>query len=86
MPTWHDGVLLTREEKARLSPEELDRYLADSVVRDLSEIGQMPEPMRSWAHAVVERARRHKSGLFLLWGAAVHVPADVAVPGGTMGR
>jgi len=57
VPTWRDGVLLTSEEKARLTPEQLQQYLDDSVVRDLSEIEEMPEPMRSWAREVVARAR-----------------------------
>jgi hypothetical protein len=57
VPTWRDGVVLTREQKARLTPVQLQQYLDDSVVRDLSEFEQMPEPMRSWAEAVVERAR-----------------------------
>ena len=47
VPTWRDGVLLTREERDRLTPEQLQQYLDDSVVRDLSEIEHMPEPMRS---------------------------------------
>lgn len=57
VPTWRDGVLLTSEEKARLTPEQLQQYLDDSVVRDLTEIEQMPEPMRSWAREVVAGAR-----------------------------
>jgi hypothetical protein len=57
VPTWRNGVLLTRQEKAKLSPEQLQQYLDDSVVRDLSEIEQMPEPTRSWARGVLERAR-----------------------------
>jgi hypothetical protein len=55
--TWRDGVQLTRQEKADLSPEQLQSYLDDSVVRDLSEIERMPEPMRSWVLGVVQRAR-----------------------------
>jgi hypothetical protein len=55
--TWRDGVLLSRQEKAELSSEQLQQYLDDSVVHDLSEIEQMPEPTRSWARGVVERAR-----------------------------
>lgn len=57
VPTWRDGVVLTREQKARLTPEQLQQYLDDSVVRDLSEIEHMPEPMRSWAQDVAARAR-----------------------------
>jgi hypothetical protein len=45
--TWREGVLLTAEQKARLTPEQLQQYLADSVVHDLSEIDLMPEPMRT---------------------------------------
>jgi hypothetical protein len=57
IPTWRDGVILTREEKARLTPEQWRQYSDDSVVRDLSEIDQMPEPMRSWAREAVDQAR-----------------------------
>jgi hypothetical protein len=57
VPTWRDGVLLTREQKAALTPEQLQQYLDDSVVRDLDEIELMPEPMRSWARGAVARAR-----------------------------
>jgi hypothetical protein len=57
VPTWRDGVLLTRDQKAELTPEQLEQYLADSEVRDLSEIDQMPEPLRSWTRGVVDRAR-----------------------------
>lgn len=57
VPTWRDGVFLTREQVARLTPEQWRQYSADSVVRDLSEIDQMPEPMRSWARSAVEQAR-----------------------------
>lgn len=57
VPTWRDGVLLTRQEKAELSSKQLQQYLDDSVVRDLSEIEQMPEPTRSWARSVLKRAR-----------------------------
>ena len=55
--TWRDGVLLTRQQKAELSSEQLQQYLDDSVVRDLSEVEQMPEPTRSWARSALERAR-----------------------------
>jgi hypothetical protein len=57
VPTWRDGVILTREERAQLTPEQWRQYLDDSVVRDFAEIDQMPEPMRSWAHAAVEQGR-----------------------------
>jgi len=57
VPTWREGLLLTRQEKAALTSEQLQQYLDDSVVRDLSEIEQMPEPTRSWALGVLERAR-----------------------------
>lgn len=57
VPTWRDGVLLSRQEVALLTPEQLQQYLDDSVVRDLAEIEQMPEPLRSWAQRVVEGAR-----------------------------
>jgi hypothetical protein len=46
--TWRDGVLLTTQEKAALSPEQWRHYSDDSVVRHLSEIHQMPEPLHSW--------------------------------------
>jgi hypothetical protein len=59
VPTWRDGVLLNRREKAELSPEQLQQYLDDSVVRDLAEIELMPEPTRSWARSVLEQARAH---------------------------
>jgi hypothetical protein len=55
------GVLLTREEKARLTPAQLQQYLDDSVVLDLSEIEHMPEPMRSWARAAIDDARARAS-------------------------
>jgi hypothetical protein len=57
VPTWRDGVVLTGEEKDELTPEQWRQYCDDSVVRDLSEIDQMPEPIRSWAHRAVEEAR-----------------------------
>jgi hypothetical protein len=57
VPTWRDGVQLSRQEVALLTAEQLQQYLDDSVIRDLAEIEQMPEPMRSWAQRVVERAR-----------------------------
>jgi hypothetical protein len=57
VPTWRDGVLLSPQQVALLTPDQLQQYLDDSVVRDLAEIEQMPEPMRSWAELVVERAR-----------------------------
>ena len=59
VPTWRDGVLLGREQKERLSDEKLQQYLDDSVVRDLSEIDTMPEPLRTWARKAVEDARDH---------------------------
>jgi hypothetical protein len=61
VPTWRVGVLLTREEKARLTPAQLQQYLDDSVVLDLSEIEHMPEPMRSWARAAIDDARARAS-------------------------
>lgn len=57
VPTWRDGVLLTAEQKAALTPEQLSQYLDDSVVRDLAEIEDMPEPMRSRVRQMVESAR-----------------------------
>lgn len=57
VPTWGDGVLLTAEQKAALTPEQLSQYLDDSVVRDLAEIEDMPEPMRSRVRHMVESAR-----------------------------
>jgi hypothetical protein len=48
---------LTAAEKAALTPEQLARYLDDSVVWDLAEIDQMPEPMRGRVLALVDRAR-----------------------------
>jgi hypothetical protein len=57
VPTWRDGVVLTREVKADLTAVQWRQYADDSVVRDLSELDQMPEPVRSWGHRVVERAR-----------------------------
>jgi hypothetical protein len=57
VPTWRDGVLLSASEKARLTPSQLRQYLDDSVVRDLSEIDLMPEPMRSWAQRAVAEGR-----------------------------
>ena len=57
VPTWRDGIILTREQKAALTPEQWQQFRDDSIVRDLSEIEQMPEPMRSWARRSVEQAR-----------------------------
>ncbi len=57
IPTWRDGVALTRDERARLSPEQWQQFSDDSVVRDLAEIDQLPEPTRSWAHDAVRQAR-----------------------------
>lgn len=57
VPTWRDGVVLTREEKAALTPAQWAQYADDSVVRVLGEIDQMPEPVRSWARATLEQAR-----------------------------
>jgi len=57
VPTWRDGVFLTAEEMARLTPEQLRQYLDDSVVRDLAEIEAMPEPARSRVRLMVARAR-----------------------------
>jgi len=55
VPTWRDGVLLSAQEKARLTPEQLRQLLDDSVVRDLSEIESMPEAMRSRVQEMVAR-------------------------------
>jgi hypothetical protein len=57
VPTWRDGVFLSREEKARLTPEQLGQYLDDSLVRDLAEIETTPEPARSRLQQLVARAR-----------------------------
>ena len=57
VPTWPDGVVLTREEKAALTPAQWSQYADASVVRDLAEIDQLPEPVRSWAHATLDQAR-----------------------------
>jgi hypothetical protein len=57
VPTWWDGVILPAEEKAKLTPAQWRQYSDDSVVRDLADIDQMPEPLRSWAHDAVEQAR-----------------------------
>jgi hypothetical protein len=59
VPTWRDGVVLSREEKTQLTAEQWRQYSDESVVRDLPEIDQMPEPMRSWAQAAVGQARAH---------------------------
>jgi len=50
-------VLLTPEQKAALTPAQLEQYLNDSMVHDLDEIELMPEPLRSWARGVVASAR-----------------------------
>src|SRR4051812_13895174 len=42
VPTWRDGVLLSPQQVALLTPDQLQQYLDDSVVRDLAEIEQMP--------------------------------------------
>jgi hypothetical protein len=55
--TWRDGVLLTAEQKAALTPEQLSQYLNDSDVRDVAEIEDMPEPMRPRVRQMVESAR-----------------------------
>ncbi|HET9655705.1 MAG TPA: hypothetical protein VFP72_10150 [Kineosporiaceae bacterium] len=57
VPTWRDGVELSAAQKAELTPEQLQQYLADSVIRDLAEIETMPEPMRSRVRALVDQAR-----------------------------
>jgi hypothetical protein len=57
VPTWREGVIPSREERAGLTEDQLRQYLDDSVVRDLSEIDQMPEPLRTWALAALEHAR-----------------------------
>lgn len=59
VPTWRDGLILAREQKALLSDEQLQQYLDDSVVRDLSEIETMPEPLRAWARRALDEARSH---------------------------
>jgi hypothetical protein len=59
VPTWRDGAILSSAEKAGLTPDQWRQFSDDSVVRDLAEIDQMPEPMRSWAHQAVEQARAH---------------------------
>ena len=57
VPTWRDAVLLTSEQKAQLTPQQLEQYLAGSVVRDLSDIDFLPEPTRTWARAAVASAQ-----------------------------
>jgi hypothetical protein len=57
VPTWRDGVVLSAEEKALLTPEQLRQYLDDSVLRDLAEIDAMPEPARSRVRQLVADAR-----------------------------
>jgi hypothetical protein len=57
VPTWRDGVELSAEQKAALTPEQLRQFLDDSVVRDLAEIETMPEPMRSRVRAMVDQVR-----------------------------
>jgi hypothetical protein len=57
VPTWRDGVELTAAQKAALTPEQLAQYQDDSVVWDLTEIDQMPEPIRDRVRALVDRAR-----------------------------
>jgi len=57
VPTWRDGVELSAAQKAQLTPEQLQQYLDDSVVRDLAEIETMPEPLRSRVRAMVDQAR-----------------------------
>lgn len=59
VPTWRDGVVLTSEERAQLTPEQWQQLTDDSVVRDLAEIDQMPEPKRSWVHQAVTQAQAH---------------------------
>jgi len=55
--TWREGVFLTREEKAQLTPEQLRQYLDASVIIDLAEIDGLPEPMRSRLQDLVAQAR-----------------------------
>jgi hypothetical protein len=55
--TWREGVFLTREEKAQLTPEQLRQYLDASVITDLTEIDGLPEPMRSRLQDLVAQAR-----------------------------
>ncbi|HET9653916.1 MAG TPA: hypothetical protein VFP72_01065 [Kineosporiaceae bacterium] len=43
--------------RTTMTPERLQQYLDDSVVRDLAEIEAMPEPLRSRVRAMVDRAR-----------------------------
>jgi hypothetical protein len=57
VPTWRDGVELSAAQKAGLTPEQLQQFLDDSVVRDLAEIDAMPEPLRSRVRALVEQSR-----------------------------
>jgi hypothetical protein len=55
--TWRNGVILTREQKAQLTPEQWQQFADGSVVRDLGEVEHMPEPARAWAEAAIEEAR-----------------------------
>jgi hypothetical protein len=57
VPTWRDGVILSLEERADLTPEQWQQFSDDSVVHDLAEIDQMPEPMRGWARQAAEAAQ-----------------------------
>jgi len=57
VPTWRNGVFLTRAEKAHLTPEQLQQYLDDSVVGDLADIETTPEPARSRLQQLLARAR-----------------------------
>jgi TfoX/Sxy family transcriptional regulator of competence genes len=55
--TWREGIILSQQERSNLTPEQWRQHRNDSVVRDLSEIDQMPEPMRSWARKALDQAQ-----------------------------
>ena len=62
IPTWRDGVILSMEQRAALTPDQWRQFSSDSMVRDLSEIDQMPEHLRSWAHQALDTARARATG------------------------
>jgi hypothetical protein len=59
--TWRDGTLPTAEQKAQFSADQWRQFSDDSVIRDLSEIEDLPEPARSWARQTVQEARSRTS-------------------------
>jgi hypothetical protein len=56
-PGWHQGVFLTQEQYAALSPERQEQYRRNSWVRDFSEIDSYPEPWRTHIQGMADWGR-----------------------------